>query len=98
MRIELHDRTADTAAIYFRMTRDPKIRRYLPQKAQSESEALADFRETQHPGASSYGRTIHVDGCYVGDVWCCHMVTKTCQVTRLTSERIQEHRGRLHRS
>ncbi len=70
MRIELRDRTADTVIIYFRSTRDPEVRKYLPQKAKTENEALADFEKTRRPGAGSYGRTVYVDGSYIGDVWC----------------------------
>lgn len=70
MRIELRDRTADTVVTYFRMTRDPAVCRYLPQKAKSEQEALDDFEKTRRPGCSSYGRTVYADGRYVGDVWC----------------------------
>ena len=70
MIIELNDRTADTVITYFRSTRDPEVRKYLPQKASTESEALADFEKTQQPGATSYGRTIYVDGNYIGDIWC----------------------------
>ncbi len=70
MRIELCNRTASTVVTYFRMTRDPEVRKYLPQKATTESEALADFMKTQQPGAASYGRTIYVDGNYIGDIWC----------------------------
>lgn len=70
MQIELKDRTADTVITYFRATQDPQVRRFLPQKAASEAEALADFRKTQQPGATSYGRSIFADGCHVGDIWC----------------------------
>lgn len=70
MQIALGDRTAETAVMYFEKTRDPEIRRFLPQKARTAEEALEDFRETQAPGARSFGRTILVDGTYVGDVWC----------------------------
>ena len=70
MRIELKDRTADTVVTYFQATRDPEVRKYLPQKATTETKALADFVKTQQPGASSYGRTIYADGNYIGDVWC----------------------------
>lgn len=70
MRIELHDRTADTVVTYFRKTRDPEIRRYLPQKAGSEKEALADFEKTRQSGCTSYGRTVYADSKYVGDIWC----------------------------
>ena len=70
MVVELRDRTADTVIAYFQATRDPEVRKYLPQKATTETEALADFEKTQQPGATSYGRTIYVDGNYIGDVWC----------------------------
>ena len=70
MNIELRNRTADTVITYFRATRDPEVHKYLPQKATSESEALADFEKTQQPGATSYGRTVYADGRYIGDVWC----------------------------
>ena len=70
MKIELYHRTADTVITYFRATRDPEVRKYIPQKALTESEALADFEKTQQPGATSYGRTIYVDDNYIGDVWC----------------------------
>lgn len=67
---ELRDRTAYTVITYFRATRDQEVQKYLPQKAATEMEALADFEKTQQPGAASYGRTIYVDGRHVGDIWC----------------------------
>lgn len=70
MKITLETRTADTVKIYFEQTQKPQIKEVLPQKAQSVEEALADFEETLLPGAASFGRTIFVDGRYVGDVWC----------------------------
>ncbi len=70
MTITLGDRTEATAEVYFRRSRVPAIQRVLPQKAQTVEEALADFYETQKPGANSFGRTIYADGQYIGDVWC----------------------------
>ena len=70
MKITLGERTEDTAAVYFRRAQSPAIRRMLPQRAATLAEALADFRETQKPGAKSFGRTVYADGQYVGDVWC----------------------------
>lgn len=70
MNVRLGDRTAETAAVYFKRTRSPAIRKTLPQKAQTLEEALADFHKTQSPGANSFGRTIYAGGRYVGDVWC----------------------------
>lgn len=70
MVLELRSRTADTVITYLHRTRDPEVRKYLPQKAATEEEALADFEKTQRPGADSYGRTIYADGNYIGDIWC----------------------------
>lgn len=70
MEITLKDRTAETVAVYFEKAHTPEIQKTLPQKAQTLEEALADFRETQKPNARSFGRTIHADGAYAGDVWC----------------------------
>ena len=70
MMIELRERTAETVLTYFRATRDAEIQKFLPQKAQSEEEALADFEKTRREGAASYGRTIYADGRHVGDIWC----------------------------
>ena len=70
MKITLGERTAESVAVYFKKAHFPAIRSMLPQKAQTLEEALSDFRKTQEPGASSFGRTICADGQYVGDVWC----------------------------
>ena len=68
--IRLGDRTAESVQIYFEKAQQAEIKAVLPQKAQTVEEALADFRETLLPNATSYGRTILVDGKYVGDIWC----------------------------
>lgn len=68
--VTLGNRTAETAAIYFEKTSNEAIRKVLPQKARTVEEAVADFRASQLPGASSFGRTVLADGQYVGDVWC----------------------------
>lgn len=73
MNILLGERTAETAAVYFARTRDPAIQRVLPQRARTLEEFLAGFRKAREPGADSFGRTIYVDGRYVGDVWCSGM-------------------------
>ena len=70
MLITLGERTAETAAVYFRRTRDPQIQKVLPQRVKTLEEALADYEKTLEPGAKSYGRTICAGGRYVGDVWC----------------------------
>lgn len=70
MEVSLRERTAETVAVYFEKANTPEIRKVLPQKATTLEEALADYRQTLLPGASSYGRTIYVGERYVGDVWC----------------------------
>lgn len=70
MVIQLGERTPETVKIYFLQSQQPIIKAVLPQKAQTVEEALKDYRATLLPGATSYGRTILVDGNYVGDVWC----------------------------
>lgn len=70
MTIELRERTEDHVRTYFERTRDPEIQAMLPQTAQSAEQAVADYRKTLMPGATSFGRTIYADGAYIGDVWC----------------------------
>ena len=70
MVITLGSRTAETTKVYFEKAQNPQIRKALPQKAQTVDEALEDFRKTQLPGATSFGRTILAGSRYVGDIWC----------------------------
>lgn len=70
MNISLRPRTEETAAVYFQKTRNPNIQRVLPQRAKTLDEALEDFHRTQSPDSTSYGRTIWMNGTYVGDIWC----------------------------
>lgn len=70
MDVCLGTRTAETVRIYFEKANQPEIKAVLPQKAQSVEEALEDYMETLLPNAGSYGRTIMVNGNYIGDIWC----------------------------
>lgn len=70
MIISLHERTEAHVCTYFQHTQDAEITAMLPSSAETVEDALAMFRRTQEPGASSFGRTIYADGVYVGDVWC----------------------------
>ena len=70
MEVCLESRTAETVRIYFEKANQPEIKAVLPQKAQTVEEALEDYRETLLPNASSYGKTIIVNGDYIGDIWC----------------------------
>lgn len=70
MTIILETRTADSVRTYFEKASRPEIKAFLPQKAKTVEEALADYEETLLPNATSFGQTVYVDGKYVGDVWC----------------------------
>ena len=70
MVITLEKRTADSVRTYFEKANRPEIKQVLPQKAKTVEEALEDYEQTLLPNAESYGRTVYVDGNYVGDVWC----------------------------
>ena len=70
MTVELKERTETHVRTYFARTRDPEIQARIPQTAETVEQAVADFEKTLLPGATSFGRTIYVDGSYVGDIWC----------------------------
>ncbi len=70
MNIELQERTVAHVRIYFEKSQDPEIRAVLHHSSQTVEQAVEAFRQTQLPGAASYGRTIYVDGAYAGDIWC----------------------------
>ena len=70
LNITLGERTAESAARSFERMNTPAIRATLPLRARTAEEAAEEFRASQLPGASSFGRTILADGRHVGDVWC----------------------------
>ena len=70
MIVLLNDRTEASVRIYFERAQQPEIKAMLPQKAQNVEEAIADYKKTLLPDAASYGRTVCVNGLYIGDVWC----------------------------
>lgn len=70
MDISLGRRTAETVKAYFKAAQNPTVKKYLPQKAKTAEEALADYEQTLLPNAKSYGRTVWADGRHIGDVWC----------------------------
>lgn len=68
--ITLGTRTREQAAIYFEKSVAPCIRQWLPQSVETLEQALENYEKTLLPGADSYGRTILLDGHYIGDIWC----------------------------
>lgn len=73
MDLELRPRGLEEVKIYFEKAADPEIAAMLPRGADTLEEAVEKYRESQKPGASSFGRVVMADGRYVGDVWCCGM-------------------------
>lgn len=70
MLMELKERTEEHVRIQYSKIRDPEIWAMIPMTEKTLDQAITDYRRTLLPGASSYGRTIYVDGVYVGDIWC----------------------------
>ena len=68
--VELRDRTEQHVRIYFERTQDPEIQALISQSAKTVEDAVSLFQKTLLPGATSFGRTIYMDGQYVGDIWC----------------------------
>ena len=70
MKVELKERTEAHVRIQYDRIRDPEIWAMIPMTEKTLEQTVADFWQTQQPGATSFGRTIYVDGVYVGDIWC----------------------------
>ena len=70
MKVELKERTEDHVRTYFERTRNAEIQAMIPQSANTLDEALENYHKTLDRHATSYGKTVHVDGIYVGDIWC----------------------------
>ena len=70
MTIELRQRLESHVRIQYDRIREPEIWAMIPMTEKTLEEAVADYQKTLLPGATSFGRTIYVDGAYVGDIWC----------------------------
>lgn len=70
MNIQLRPRTEQDVIVYFHKTDDPEIESMLPRSVAKLEQALENYHKSLLPGAASFGRTIWVEGKYVGDVWC----------------------------
>lgn len=47
--ITLQERTEDHVRVYFENASDPEIKKWLPQKAKTVAEAVADFQKSLPP-------------------------------------------------
>ena len=70
MNIQLRERTEESVKIYFEQSQQPFIKKMLPQKARNLEEAIEDYKKSNQPGSTSFGKIIYVGEKYVGDVWC----------------------------
>lgn len=70
MKIRLEERKEEHVRIYFEKTKDPQIRRMIPQSCRTVEEALEAWKEQQAGLTGSFGCTVYADDTYVGDVWC----------------------------
>ena len=70
MTIELFPRTREAVITYFNKTQDDEIKKLIPMKAKTVEEALEDYEKTLSSDSTSYGESIYVDGCHIGDIWC----------------------------
>lgn len=74
--LTLRERREEHVAAFFdAVSKDPLCQRFLPQAAKTLDQALAAYRDSLLPTATSFGRTIHIrpegerEERYVGDVW-----------------------------
>ena len=65
MNVKLKARTADHVKTYWERTKDPEIRALIPIAELTFEESLQQYEESLFPGASSFGRVIYADGCYL---------------------------------
>ena len=70
MVVELRERTESHVRIQYEKIREPEIWAMIPMTEKTLEQAIADYKQTLLPGASSFGQTIYADGVYVGDIWC----------------------------
>lgn len=70
MDIELRSRQMEEVRIYFEKTEDDEINEMLPRSVMSIEQAIENYNKSLLPDASSFGKTIYLDGKYIGDVWC----------------------------
>ncbi len=70
LNLTLRERTQEHVRTYFTAAQaDPLVQKYLPAKAKTLDEALADYAISCTPAATSFGRTIYAGESYVGDIW-----------------------------
>ncbi|WP_105614328.1 GNAT family N-acetyltransferase [Vallitalea okinawensis] len=70
LNINLRARELDHVKRFWQESQDEDLQRLFPFQKQTLEEAIELFYQSLQPEAKSYGETIYVDDCYIGDVWC----------------------------
>ncbi len=66
----LKPRTLENVKIFWEESQDEELGRLFPFSRCTLDEAIQLYEESLKPDARSYGKTICVDGKYIGDIWC----------------------------
>lgn len=70
LNINLRDRELNHVKIFWQESKDEVLRKLFPFQDQTIEEAIELYNQSLQPSATSFGKTIYADDCYIGDVWC----------------------------
>ena len=70
MKITLEKRLREHVITFWERSQDEELRRLFPFSVESLEGSLELFEDSLSESAKSYGKTIYVDGKYIGDIWC----------------------------
>ena len=79
--INLRNRELEHIKRFWEVSKDPELQKLFPFQDNTLEEAIEMYEKSLLPDATSYGKTIYVNDCYIGDVWCYCMderVEKSC--------------------
>lgn len=69
MKIELRPRGIEEVKRYYERTDDEQISKMLPRSVFSLEQAIENYKRSLLPNATSFGKTIYLDGRHIGDIW-----------------------------
>lgn len=70
LNINLRNRELDHVKKFWQVSKDPELQKLFPFQDNTLEEAVEMYKKSLLPDAASYGKTIYVNDCYIGDVWC----------------------------
>ncbi|WBW96323.1 GNAT family N-acetyltransferase [Oceanirhabdus sp. W0125-5] len=68
--INLKNRELDNVKRFWNVSKDSELKKLFPFLDNTLEEAIDMYDKSLLPDATSYGKTIYVNDCYIGDVWC----------------------------